>query len=93
MNTSTTLPLSWQWGARSLYDSQLWYYGLLAAGSLSNILYYCTVPIVGIGVLAGTTTIPILAELLLANALWGIGLAIVHWGLVQHLRWQNAPSD
>ena len=190
MNTSITLESRWSWGARSLYYSQLWYYGLLAAGSISNILYYCTVPLVGIGVLAGTTlpqrraltvlltlwfvnqllgftvrgypytistfawggvmllgailavllaslrpvfrhdqlrhglwltlslllgfsiyelviwlgglalggvhgfTIPILAEVLLGNALWGGGLAAVHWGLVQHwMRWQDAPSD
>ena len=189
MNTSTTLELSWQRGGRSLYDSRLWYFGLLVAGCVSNILYYCTVPLVGIGVLAGTTlprrraltvlltlwlvnqllgftvrgypytvstfawggvmllgatlavllaslipafrhdqlrhglwltlslllgfamyelviwlgglalggvhgfTIPILAEVLLGNALWGVGLAAVHWGLVQHwMRWQDAPS-
>lgn len=55
MRTLATLESSWQWGSRSLYDSRLWYYGLLAAGSVSNVLYYCTVPLVGIGVLAGTT--------------------------------------
>ncbi len=55
MNSSTTLETPWQWRSRSLYDSRLWYYGLLAAGSLSNVLYYCTVPLVGVGVLAGTT--------------------------------------
>jgi len=190
MRTLTTLESSWQWGSRSLYDSRLWYYGLLAAGSISNVLYFCTVPLVGIGVLAGTTlprrraltvlltmwfvnqllgftvrgypytvstfawggvmllgailsvllaslrpafhhtplrhglwltlslllgfclyelviwlgglalggvhgfTLSVLAEILLGNALWGGGLAAVHWGLVQRwMRWQDAPSD
>ena len=190
MNPSTTLETPWQWGSRSLYDSRLWYYGLLAAGSVSNVLYYCTVPLVGIGVLAGTTlprqralrvllmmwgvnqflgftvrgypytvstfawggvmllgaivavllasmrsafshnqtrhglwltaslllgfvlyelmiwlggfvlsgvhglTLSVLGEIFLGNALWGTGLAVVHWGLVQRwLRLKEAPSD
>ncbi|PSN12290.1 hypothetical protein C7293_20790 [filamentous cyanobacterium CCT1] len=69
MNTLTTLKTSWQQGSRSLYDSRLWYYGLLAAGSVSNVLYYCTVPLVGIGVLAGTT-LPRRRALLVLLPLW-----------------------
>lgn len=190
MNTATTLATRWQGGSRSLYDSRLWYYGLLAAGSVSNVVYYCTVPLVGIGVLVGTTlprrraltvlltlwcvnqflgftvrgypytvstfawggvmllgaalavllaslrpafhhapprhglwlalslllgfalyewviwlgglalggvhgfTLSVLAEILLGNALWGGGLAAVHWGWVQGwMRLKDAPSD
>ena len=190
MNSPTTSESPWQWGSRSLHHSRLWYYGLLAAGSVSNVLYYCTVPLVGIGVLAGATlprrralmvlltmwfvnqflgftvrgypytastfawggimllgatlavllssgrsafshnqtrhglwlflslllgfvvyqsviwlgglllggvhgvTLSVLGEILLGNALWGGGLALIHWGLVQHrVGLRDAPSD
>ena len=69
MNSSTPLEHPWQWGSRSLYDSRLWYYGLLAAGSVSNVLYYCTVPLVGIGVLAGTT-LPRRRALMVLLTMW-----------------------
>ncbi|MGD1937001.1 MAG: hypothetical protein ACFCA4_05540 [Cyanophyceae cyanobacterium] len=69
MNSSTTLKHPWQWGSRSLYYSRLWYCGLLAAGTVSNVLYFCTVPLVGIGVLAGTT-LPRRRALIVLLTMW-----------------------
>ncbi|MEO0827407.1 MAG: hypothetical protein AAFX95_18685 [Cyanobacteria bacterium J06639_16] len=76
MIQTATLQTPWQRGSYFLYDSRAWYYGLLAAASTSNVLYYCTVPLVGIGILAGATlprrkAVVVLLAMWLVNQLLG----------------------
>ncbi len=97
MKPLTTLETPWQQGCRALYHSRPWYYGLLAAGAVSNGLYYCTVPLVGIGVLAGATlprrrALTVLATMWLVNQLLGFTVrgypptvSTVAWGGVMLL--------
>ncbi|MEO0491062.1 MAG: hypothetical protein AAFZ49_16135 [Cyanobacteria bacterium J06659_2] len=76
MIQTATLQTPWQRGSHYLFGSRVWYYGLLAAASTSNVLYYCTVPLVGIGILAGATlprrkAVVVLLAMWLVNQLLG----------------------
>ncbi|MEO8890267.1 MAG: hypothetical protein ABI417_01820 [Coleofasciculaceae cyanobacterium] len=45
----------WQIGAEAIAHNRFWFFLLTALGSTSNVVYTCTVPLVGFGVIAGST--------------------------------------
>lgn len=45
----------WQIGAEAIAHNRFWFFLLTALGSASNVVYTCTVPLVGFGVIAGST--------------------------------------
>ncbi|NEQ28821.1 MAG: hypothetical protein F6K28_59695 [Microcoleus sp. SIO2G3] len=47
--------LSWQQGCQSIAHSRFWFLLLLSVGTLSNVVYFCTVPLAGFGAIAGAT--------------------------------------
>ncbi|NET06550.1 MAG: hypothetical protein F6K16_17980 [Symploca sp. SIO2B6] len=49
------LSARWEVAYRSVSRSKFWFLLLTALGSLSNVVYTCTVPLVGFGVIAGAT--------------------------------------
>ena len=54
---SNSLPFSQRWiaGCRSLSRSWLWQATLIGIGSLSNVVYTCTFPFVGLAAISGAT--------------------------------------
>jgi hypothetical protein len=50
-----TLSAAWRSASRSLAYGQFWQALLIGAGSLSNLVYTCTLPFICLGVIAGTT--------------------------------------
>jgi hypothetical protein len=57
LNRPTLSDLADQWtsGCRSVAQGKVWMTALIAVGSLSNLVYTCTLPFVCLGVIAGTT--------------------------------------
>lgn len=45
----------WQIAAQAIAQNRFWFFLLTALGSTSNVVYTCTVPLVGFGVIAGST--------------------------------------
>ena len=52
---SPTKPDRWQQAEKAIAHNQLWFFLLTALGSASNVVYTCTVPLVGFGAIAGIT--------------------------------------
>ncbi len=40
---------------QAIDNSRLWFYVLLGTATASNLVYYCTAPLVGVGTIAGST--------------------------------------
>ncbi|MEQ8963432.1 MAG: hypothetical protein RLP02_36930 [Coleofasciculus sp. C2-GNP5-27] len=86
--------LDWQRGWEAIAKRQLWFFLLLTLGSASNVLYTCTVPLVGFGAIAGATlprrrALVTVMSMWLANQVLGFTihqypwtLSTFAWGLV-----------
>ncbi|MGH8001559.1 MAG: hypothetical protein ACREPR_19590, partial [Brasilonema sp.] len=87
--TATALPLptgltQWLFKQQAIAQSQLWFFLLTATGVASNSIYYCTVPLVGFGVIAGSTlprrkAITVLLTMWLVNQLLGFTVRNYPW--------------
>ncbi|MBW4553571.1 MAG: hypothetical protein KME35_21025 [Aphanocapsa sp. GSE-SYN-MK-11-07L] len=49
--------LNWHQGWETIATSRLWFFLLVGLGTMSNVVYTCTVPLVGFGAIAGSTLI------------------------------------
>lgn len=87
--TATALPLpalltQWQVKQQTIAQSQLWFFLLTATAVASNSIYYCTVPLVGFGIIAGSTlprrkAITVLLTMWLVNQLLGFTVRHYPW--------------
>lgn len=84
----------WQIASQTIAHSRSWFYLLIALGSMSNVVYTCTVPLVGFGVIAGATlprrkAVTVILCMWLINQLLGFTIhhypqtfSTVAWGCV-----------
>ena len=63
------LSAAWRSGCRSLAYGQFWQALLIGVGSLSNLVYTCTLPFVCLGIIAGAT-LPRRRAIVTATTVW-----------------------
>ncbi|MFB2835960.1 hypothetical protein [Floridanema evergladense] len=88
------LTQDWFRGCKAIAKSQFWFFLLLALATTSNVIYTCTVPLVGFGAIAGSTlprrrALATVMTVWLVNQVLGFGfrqypwtITTFAWGLV-----------
>jgi hypothetical protein len=86
-DAAVQLPVSsWQQGCEAIAQNRYWFLLLLGVGTLSNILYTCTVPLVGVGTIAGATlprrrALQVILSMWFINQLLGFSVRQYPWTL------------
>jgi hypothetical protein len=87
-SAAAQLPVSqsWQQGCKAIAHNRYWFFLLLSVGTVSNVLYTCTVPLVGFGAIAGATlpryrAFMVILSMWFVNQLLGFTLRQYPWTL------------
>jgi hypothetical protein len=78
--------LNWQQGCRAIAHSRFWFVLLLSLATVSNVIYTCTVPLAGVGAIAGSTlprrrALQVILSMWFVNQLLGFTVRQYPWTL------------